>query len=256
MILRETSEGLLCFRQLDHAAFSGELADAWGGEAVPRLRPEEAVVHAIRCHDAGWPELDESPTLDPDTGFPYDYRTFPLEHRLEVAERSVARVADADPYAGWLVSRHFASFHQGSDEPAAIRWVTRQVGRRAEMLARARSRVGRDALHPHVLEANLDFLQLLDAISLAVCHDWEAWESRPLAREYGEERRVYRYERLESGFPRLRARVDPAPFAAAPVEVEIAARLLDGAGWGDPDELADAWERAEEVAVEVVLHAR
>ena len=102
-------------------------------------------------------------------------------------------------------------------------WVIDQVGQRAELLARARPRVPREALHPHVLEANFDWLQLFDAISLAMCQDWETWESRPMALLYGETTGQWRYERTKTGEEGGRffveGNVDPWPFASALVSM-------------------------------------
>ncbi|MBW3660768.1 MAG: DUF3891 family protein [Gemmatimonadetes bacterium] len=255
MIVRELPDGLLCFRQLDHAALSGLLGDHWGSDVFPTWIPGDSVRLAVRRHDAGWPELDAVSTVDPETGRPLDYRTIGLDDRLDVAERSVARIAAIDPYAGWLVSRHFASFMEGSDAPEAIRWVVDQVGRRAGMLARSRARVGRDALHPHVLEANLDWLQLLDAVSLALCHDWNAWESRPTALEYGEETGVFRYRRVGSSGASIEGALAPWPFVAGRVVGKIPAVALPRATWESAEALGEAWEAAEEVDVEVALIA-
>lgn len=256
MIVRATAEGLICVRQLDHAALSGALAEAWGGDAVSALAPRDPVVEAVRRHDAGWPEFDERPRIDPASGTPYTYQSQPMADKLAVAERSVSRVAAADPYAGWLVSRHFASFHEDAVEPEAIEWVTDQVGRRAELLARARPRVGREALHPHVLEANFDWLQLLDALSLAVCSDWESFESRPTAVEYGERRTTWRYARsCESGTLAVEAVVDPWPFDRPRIRAEVPARLVDGDGWDGDDAFAAAWRDAADVVVEAALAA-
>lgn len=253
MIVRETPGGLLCFRQLDHAGLAGLFGDHWGGDAFPVWMPGESVRLAVRRHDAGWPELDAAPPFDPATGRPHDYRTIGLDDRLDVAERSVGRVAAVDPYAGWLVSRHFASFLEGSDEADAIGWVLDQVGWRAGMLARARARVGRESLHPLVLEANLDWLQLLDAVSLALCHDWERWESPPAALEYGEETGVFRYERVESEDLRVTGSLDPWPFATARVATTIPAARPIGGPWSSTAELRGAWDAAEEIDVEVAL---
>lgn len=253
MVVRETPGGLLCFRQLDHAALSGLLGDHWGGDAFPVWMPVDSVRTAVRRHDAGWSELDEVPRLNPETSRPHDYRTIAPEDRLDVAERSVARVAAVDPYAGWLVSRHFASFLDGSDDPEAIGWIVEQVGRRAGMLARARARVGREALHPLVLEANLDWLQLLDAVSLALCHDWESWESRPTLLEYGEETGVFRYRRVESDGRAVEASLDPWPFAVERVATKVPAVVLDPGPWDSVDALRAAWREAPGVDVEVAL---
>jgi hypothetical protein len=258
VITRELGEDFLCLRQMDHAALSGDLARAWGGSQVPPLLPAESVIFAIGNHDAGWPELDDRPTLDPEHRGPRTYRDYPLGKAIGVAHRSVLRVSAADPYAGWMVSRHFASFYDHDDDPRAIAWVTGQVGRRAELLSRAQPRVPREALHPHVLEANFDWLQLLDALSLALCHDWTTWESRPMALLYGEATGIYRYERVSSDRRGestwfVEGRVDPWPFAADRFEGRARARVLQGDEWDDDDALLAAWQVAPLATLEVAL---
>jgi hypothetical protein len=224
---------------------------------MPSLRPREPVELAVARHDAGWPELDQVPVLDLRTGRPHTYRTHATPDALAVAERSVVRVSADDPYAGWLVSRHFASFHTGSEAPEARTWVTAQVGHRAELLSRAWPRVGREALHPHVLEANFDWLQLLDGLSLALCEGWESWESRETCSGYGEETTTFRYRRRGSpGDPlEVRGSVEPWPFARREVRGEVAARRLAAAPWSSPEALARAWLEARPVALEVALTA-
>jgi hypothetical protein len=244
-----------CVRQLDHAALSGLLAASWGGPHVPELVPSNSVVLAAGRHDAGWPELDEEPRLDPERGQPYTYVSYPVEERIGVARRSVGRVSAEDPYSGWLVSRHFASFHIDSPDPEALTWVTEQVGRRATLLARARPLVPEEALHPHVLEANFDWLQLLDALSLALCNDWESWDSRSMAMSYGERNGHWRYERERSGVLEVVGRVSPWPFEAESVTGRFPARVLEGERWEGKEDLAKAWRDGTEVMVEVELGA-
>ena len=254
MIVRPLPDGLLCIRQLDHAALAGEFARAWGGE-TPRLFPRESVELGIARHDAGWVDLDRQPAWNPATGLPHTYRTWPVRDALEVAARSVALVGDADPYAGWLVSRHFASFHVGSEETAARAWVTAQVGHRAELLSRAWPRVGREALHPHVLEANFDWLQLLDALSLALCEAWDSWESRETCAEYGERTTTFRYRRQGAADDPLRVegRVEPWPFAHPEVRGTIPALRLPPGPWADGQSLSRAWRDAAPITVEMTL---
>ena len=253
MILRPLPGGLLCIRQLDHAALAGELARAWGGTAPP-LAPRAQVELAVARHDAGWAELDREPAWNRATGLPHTYRTYSTGDALDVADRSVALVGAEDPYAGWLVSRHFASFHAGSETPAARAWVTAQVGHRAELLSRAWPDVGRQALHPHVLEANFDWLQLLDALSLALCEDWDSWESRETCAEYGERTTTFHYRRQGAAEPRrVEGRVEPWPFAVAEVSGSVPALRLPSGPWTDAMSLGQAWDDAEPATVEVAL---
>ena len=251
MIVRPLDGGLLCIPQREHAALSGALAEAWRG-AIAGPAPRDSVVRAARDHDAGWAEPDRAPRLDPATGHPFDYRSAPLADRLDVAERSVARVAAADPYAGWLVSRHFASFYAGSDHSDAAGWVVEQVGRRAGMLARARPRAGEAALHPHVLEAAFDRLQLFDGLSLAACEGWPSWESRSMAAEAGERETTWSWSGAAKG-TEVRGRVAPWPFEGGELRAEVAARRLAGGPWDGEAALIEAWETAEEVRLEAVL---
>jgi hypothetical protein len=254
VILRPLPDGLLCIRQLDHAALAGELARAWGG-AMPALAPRAPVELAIARHDAGWADVDREPFRNPATGLPHSYRTWHGDDALEVAQRSVALVGGEDPYAGWLVSRHFASFHAESEAPTTRAWVTAQVGHRAELLSRAWPRVGREALHPYVLEANFDWLQLLDALSLALCEAWDAWESRETCAEYGERTTSFRYRRRDAIDDPLRVEgvVEPWPFAARDVGGTVPALRLAHGPWADDEALRCAWRDASPVAVEMVL---
>jgi hypothetical protein len=254
VITRPVPDGLLCIRQLDHAALSGVLARAWGG-AMPPLVPRGAVELAIARHDAGWAELDREPAWNVATELPHTYRTHPVDNALHVAQRSVALVGDEDPYAGWLVSRHFASFHSGSEAPAAQAWVTAQVGHRAELLSRAWPRVGREALHPHVLEANFDWLQLLDALSLALCEAWESWESRETCAEYGERTTTFRYRRrdIDDDPLRVEGRVDPWPFVDSEVRGTVPALRLRPGVWAGAESLSRAWRDAAPATVEMTL---
>jgi hypothetical protein len=254
VIVRPLPDGLLCIRQLDHAALAGALAGAWGG-AMPALAPRRSVELAIARHDAGWADVDREPAWNPATGLPHSYRTWHGDEALEVAERSVALVGEEDPYAGWLVSRHFASFHAGSDAAATREWVTAQVGHRAELLSRAWPEVGREAFHPHVLEANFDWLQLLDALSLALCEGWDAWESRETCAEYGERTTVFRYRRRDPSDDPLRVEgwVDPWPFAASEVGDRVPALRLPPGPWADGEALRRAWRDASPATVEVAL---
>lgn len=256
MITREFDGALGCVRQTDHAAAAGRLAEAWGNDEIPPLQPRDPVIRAIAHHDDGWSGFDDPPRFDPSAGAPHTYRNQPIDDQLEIAKRSVERVAALHPYAGWLVSRHFASFHAGRGDPGRTRWVVEQIGTRARLLAEARPEVGRDALHPHVLEGNFDRLQLLDAVSLALCHDWDGWESRPMAIGYGEEVRTWRYARIDPEprrEPAVEGRLEPWPFGPDRLEVEFPVRILAGTRWKDPEELGSAWKSGRRATLEAGL---
>lgn len=255
MITREVGDGLLCFGQVDHAFLAGRLAGWWGGDA-PALRPRRPVLLAIGHHDTGWRDLDRRPVFDPATGAPHTYVTHGLESALEVADRSIDRVARRDPYAGWLVGRHFLSFHERSHRAAARRWVESRESRLAALLASARDRYEARDLKPAVLEANLDRLQLLDALSLALCEAWPAWEGRPMAAGHADGKVRFRYRTTRSEDLLVEGRLEPWPFAPAHLVDTLPARLLEARHWRDEAALRRAWDAARVVEVEVLLQAR
>ncbi|MGH7564931.1 MAG: DUF3891 family protein [Gemmatimonadota bacterium] len=250
MITREVDTGLICFRQIDHALLAGRLAEHWGGHA-PVLRPRDSVLYAIGHHDAGWADLDRRPVFDPATGAPRTYTTHGLDSALLVADRSTRRVGRRDPYAGWLVGRHFLSFHARS--PGARPWVESHKRRLEELLARVRDRHEPADMEPAIREANLDWLQLLDAVSLALCQAWPVWDGRPMAADYGGGKARYRYRTAGSGDLLVEGRLEPWPFAPAGLGDAVPARLLEGRTWADDAGLQWAWDAARAVEVEIVL---
>lgn len=250
MITREVDGGLLCFHQLDHALLAGRLAESWGGGA-PALRPRGAVVYAIGHHDAGWAGFDRRPVFDPGTGAPHTYTTHGLDFALQAADRSTEDVARRDPYAGWLVGRHFLSFHERN--PDARPWVESQRRRLGELLVAARKRHEPADMEPARREANLDRLQLLDAVSLGLCEAWPDWDGRPMTADSGAGKTRYRYSTAGSGDLLVDGRLEPWPFAPDRLGDLVPARLLEGRTWRDDAALQRAWDAGRGVEVEIVL---
>src|SRR5687768_16734127 len=62
---------LLVVRQPDHGVQTGLFDSRWGNESTPPFDPREAVIEAGTGHDNGWAAWEESPTLDPETGQPW-----------------------------------------------------------------------------------------------------------------------------------------------------------------------------------------
>ena len=254
MITREVAAGLLCFRQTDHARLAGRLAARWG-TGLPPLSPRKPVLLAIGHHDAGWAEPDRRPVLDPATGAPHTYLTHGLASALAVADRSIERVARRNPYAGWLVARHFLSFH-GRDDRAEIRaWRKATTARLAALLAEARGVCERRDLEPEILAGNLDRLQLLDAVSLGLCQAWPFWQGRPMALREAEPTR-FRYRTTRAGDLRVEGLLEPWPFAPDVVRESIPARRLAGRRWRDEADLQRGWDEAPAVRVELLLSSR
>lgn len=252
MITREVGGGLLCFRQPDHARLAGRLAAHWGGEA-PDLRPREPVLLAIANHDAGWEDVDRRPVFDPVTGRPHTYASHDLETALAIADRSTSLVSGLDPYAGWLVGRHFLSFHERSDRPGTRPWVEAQGRRLDVLLAEAGDRYEARDLEPRTRQANLDGLQLLDAVSLALCQAWPAWKGRPMATTGPCGKTRYCYATTRSDELRVEGSLEPWPFEATRLEDAVPARRLGARRWDDEGALQRAWISTPELEMRFVL---
>jgi hypothetical protein len=102
---------LLVVRQPDHGVQTGLFASRWGNEHTPTFDPREAVIEAGTRHDNGWAAWEESPTMDPETGQPWQFfKLTPHEH-VPLYRRGIQMAADHDPTTGILVSMHGAGLY-------------------------------------------------------------------------------------------------------------------------------------------------
>jgi hypothetical protein len=207
MLKTQQGDELVCITQPDHAAISGFLAAHWGNETfarpggfAPSDDPEalrDEVLFAISQHDNGWWEWEASPRLAKGDGLPVDLIEV-FQHPLEGTERwriGVRRFQDTHPYASLLISFHaywlYAPRANEADDPAfrhplfgdaqppsLTGWELEQAEtflaelrdlqeqlrvKTAELDHRA------DWLKPEHHLPHGRLLQLLDAISLALC---------------------------------------------------------------------------------------
>jgi hypothetical protein len=102
---------LLVVRQSDHGIQTGLFAGRWGNETTPRFDPWQAVVDAGTQHDNGWIAWEASPSMDPETGQPWQfYKLTPHEH-VPLYRRGIQLAADHEPTTGLLVSMHGAGLY-------------------------------------------------------------------------------------------------------------------------------------------------
>ncbi len=84
MIVRLAATTAQIVTQVDHAVVSGQLAEAWGGDAVPALDPPDSVIAAARLHDIGWRHWEVEPRLNPDTGQPTNFLDVDIHEHLRL----------------------------------------------------------------------------------------------------------------------------------------------------------------------------
>ncbi|MGH2874554.1 MAG: DUF3891 family protein [Solirubrobacteraceae bacterium] len=161
----------------DHGRLAGELCEQWGNDRFQVPAPGEALLTAAIHHDDGWGELDDRPAFNESQARPAHFLELALPDTAGPYARGVDTIYARDPYAGALVSMHWAGLYrtrwglQGGapvGHPLAAEIVAVQERRWTEAL--------RDAWAGHGLRSEFEaatwhayeVLQALDFISLAL----------------------------------------------------------------------------------------
>ncbi|SFI89100.1 DUF3891 family protein [Thermoflavimicrobium dichotomicum] len=159
MIVRPKDDHFVLIKQHDHALVSGKFAVYWR-EAIT---PLAATVFAISYHDVGWMKLDETFLWDEKTDQPTDFLHYPLKEKIEAYKEGISKVGAKEPYAGYLCSKHYASFFQRDLTDLGKKFYEEEQERQClfkQRLTRAEMQ--------HV-EQNFALLQFCDDLSLALC---------------------------------------------------------------------------------------
>ncbi|MFG0334180.1 MAG: DUF3891 family protein [Maioricimonas sp. JB049] len=90
MIRRTSENSWLLIPQTEHARIAAELARAWGNSRFAPLSLADWLVPAIRHHDDGWTDWDNSPQTDPESGTPRDFTEMPIAESTAIWHRSIA----------------------------------------------------------------------------------------------------------------------------------------------------------------------
>lgn len=163
--------------QPDHAHFSGELLSLWRADGLPAHPRRADLIFAAREHDNGWREADAAPRWDAGRGRPHDFITLPARERIELWERGTCRYAADRPYAALLITRHarqlFAGRRHDEDWASFVAFLDDFEG---SLLAE----VSETGVSREDLEADYQWIDLADLISLAACNGW-----RDSAERYG-----------------------------------------------------------------------
>lgn len=112
MLIRKTGEPAWeCVTQEHHALLSGLLAGAWAQSHIDPL-----VVSAITLHDAAWRDADAEPRLNPETGVPYDFVSYPYDDKIAFYQSGIDHLEEVHPYIAYMVSLHYTTFSGTRDE--------------------------------------------------------------------------------------------------------------------------------------------
>lgn len=163
MIVVEDGGDLRLVTQPDHARFAAQLLSLWHRRELRDHPRRDLLIAAVREHDNGWSEADAAPRIDRSIGRPHDFRSLPDGPRREIWRRGVERFSTAVPYTALLAARHSRELHrERRADPDWVAFLDQLEERHEELLAAV-------GLDPTELAADYRWLELADALSLAVC---------------------------------------------------------------------------------------
>lgn len=217
VIIRHDGTWQLFITQPDHAGLAADVMRAWTGDAFAGHPRRDAILRAVRDHDNGWIEEDETTIVD-ERGRPLDFVSVPDEVKHRIWPRAVARAGTGHAYEAALIAQHALTVHaQHRGDPA---W-----GSFFDGLERARTMWLGGAPAPG-FEQDYRFVRIGDLLSLVFCNGWTEPHDLP-----GGGRVVLDGSTL---------RVSPDPFAGARVPLRILARRLPARTYGSNGELRAA----------------
>jgi hypothetical protein len=263
VILQQLEGQLLVVRQPDHGIQSGEFARHWGNEATPPFAPREPVIESGTRHDNGWADWEARPTLDPETGKPWQFFILSPHEHVPLYRRGIRQAAEYDPYTGLLVSMHGAGLYNDrygtfrlaeqhfspSERELVDEFLAEQALFQQSLAERA---LGRQ-LHSHVTTDpevwyNYRLLQVWDRLSIQFAFRLAAdGEIAPLPRPDGPDEAL----RIKNVGP-FSVTLDPYPFDESPRAFPLAARLLPDR----PYRNAEEWLAAVAAAPLTTLECR
>jgi hypothetical protein len=228
MVLYERQNDVVCIGQASHAWVSGQLARHWGNADFATPDPFEEVCLGAEQHDIGMAEWDVHPTLNPGTGYPYDFLALPKDIALSLWADSPAKVLTQSPYAAVLVSMHGVALSEG--KPERQDYIAHEERFQQRLLAK---------LHedPARVRRNQLLVWAVDYLALAALTGWTPRKAFPAPDH------TLHVEEPKS----LHLTVDPWPLnvpaltvpyrgrvldAPSPTQAELDARL-DAAPWTD-----------------------
>jgi hypothetical protein len=246
VLLREDGDAVVAIGQASHAWLSGQLARAWGGDAVAPLEPREEVCLAAIQHDIGMALWDLAPALNPETGRPRSFMEMELAVHLALWTAAPEYLLTQSRYAALLASRHGTILYGRSDldamapERAGPIRAFLAEGRALQANLVAELGVGEDEV-----QRNGKLVFAWDWLSLALCLRWKEGET-PLVPLAAGDGRLH-YVPTPEG-----ATLHPWPFAAPELRVLCEGRRLEGR-YGDEPSLHAALSAAPWVRLEFRL---
>jgi len=272
VIVAESEDGFRFVTQPDHADLAGQFAERWGNDRFEPPGPYAACVLAAHDHDDGWAAFDRRPRLH-DDGTPIDFREMSAEPWVDLYEEGIEAVAEADPYAGLLVSMHGAGLRNRryglspnwpETGPGFRAFVDREEARQEGLARELRAGGGPSRLS----EADVDLLSTIHETGSAPSDtDSPLWRNYELLQAWDTLSLSFCTSVSPPSYPEVGSvptgaagsevtltleatgdgafRIDPYPFDEEPLEVMVPARSVREDAFDDEESLFRAYYWAE-----------
>jgi hypothetical protein len=271
MLRMESETGWWLITHSDHAHLAGDFAAAWGNAKFRSPEPRARVLKGIACHDDGWVTRDAHPSITR-LGKPSAFSTelvgkysafeeIDLEEYLAVRDRAVRIIADEDPYAGLLISKHTynlltAHADRSTIAPDGLKLLDAFLERQREYQSELHAKIAQDRALSEVesteqtIEEHFRLLQACDNLSLLTCVAFSspAHLLHPLPLNDGGTAEV---KVLPIG-PR-HFRLEPWPFGESELNFVFPARHVSGKLFNDRQSLEAAFNAAPVEQLTVTL---
>lgn len=192
--VRKDSDTFICIHQHDHGLLAGELASRFQEPFFPYA----STLYAIAYHDIGWESFDQQLSWNEKTGRPYDFDNAPLEEKIKLYQEGISRVEACYPYAGFLCSKHYASFFQHDQSNLTQKFKEQERIRQHQL----RAHFTRE--EEQQIQRNFQLLQFFDDLSLALCLNEPTQNTHPWFQNgISLENKTYKWEWLDNNTLRL-----------------------------------------------------
>jgi hypothetical protein len=278
MVCPFDDDRLLLILQVDHSKVAGWLAAHWGNESFARPSPYAAMVLAAQEHDTGWWDWEIKPQLSSE-GLPPDY-IGSIKHLggrvwLDFYRHGIERLAEQDPYAGYIVSLHADGLlTQGRGllkympdftvHLEVKEFLGEQERYRAELRKQLEGSVEYgDYISEERLWTNFKLMEVYDQMAQFVCNRYpfnstarkngpsNTMSNMPTPTQPGEADAILTFTVEDES----RATVAPYPFDVDPLPVSFQGRLVPRRRYGSQQEFLREYYGAERLAITYSLHS-
>jgi hypothetical protein len=270
MLRLETNTGWWLVTHVDHARLAGDFAAQWGNDLFCRPEPRAHVLKGIAQHDDGWRTRDAQPQITRQgkpsafsvelVGTYSAFEEIDLADYLAVRDRAVRLIAEEDPYAAILVSKHtYNLLTERADRstiapeqlPLLDQFLQQQRDLQQSLLALIAANTP-DLADDTAIRDHFRLLQATDNLSLLACVDYRkpATLLHPLPLNDGSYRTVAVEAIGERSF-----RLDPYPFSESLLTFSLPARHIGGKLFATPDELQASLAAALPQQLQVTVRA-